>query len=202
MKKSLVLISSLLVVIGVFTSSSWAHGGGHGHHGKRGHHGHAQIFSAKLTPPTAPTAAVARYHRGGSTGSTGATEATGPVGKVLYAQNKTKYAVGVRVYKLSPATKYDVAIYATATDAVLNPPTIGSITTDANGNGKAGTRGLLGTDFAGLDKKTAYYVKVTDAAGATVLRGDLTRKGHKGHKGKCDLKKETGTESFRGKHRH
>jgi hypothetical protein len=212
MKKILILVGSLLVVAGVFTSSSIAHGGNHGQGGHRGHHSarHAQIFSATLTPPTAAVSS-ARHAKG-------ATGATGPVGKVLYAQNSKKYALGVRLYRLTPATKYNVTIVKKAeptavtshhpwnpTDATgptatpVTLPTLAAITTDANGYGKGSSTGLRSS--AGLDKHAAYYVTVTNEAGDVVLIGDLLTKGHKHHKGNCNLKKETGT-STRAKHHH
>jgi hypothetical protein len=185
MKKSLVVISSVLVIAGVFTSSSFAHDGEHGN--GFGHHGthHASIWAANLTPPTA---AVAHY----KVGLPGPSGATGAVGTALYAQNQTKYAVGVRVFKLSASTKYDVAIYKDG--AALIPPAIPSITTDANGSGKTSLTGLR-TEF-GLDKTVSYTVQVKDPTGAVVLSGALTPIGHKSHRGGCGNKHGlNGTES-------
>jgi hypothetical protein len=226
MKKTITVISSLVVVVGVFTSQSFAHGGNQGF---RGHHGHgakhAQIYFAKLTPPgaTGATGAVAsRYsHHGyGSTGETGATGGTtGPVGKVLYAQNKKRYAYGVRLYKLGASTEYHVTIVknegATATtshyghwgptDATgptstsTTPPPIDAITTDANGYGKGKGTGLRSA--YGLDPAASYFVTVTNPAGDVVLQGDLTTKRHKSHKGGCNLQQETGT-ATRHSHHH
>jgi hypothetical protein len=226
MKKTLIVISSLVVAVGASTSSSFAHGGGHGH---RGHHSsnRAQVFSAKLTPPTGATAAVAfhSHHPKGSTGETGATGTTGPAGKVLFAQNKNRYAFGVRVYKLSANTKYDVKIVLKSGPTAVTshfggrhegpsgpsgstvptgglsttPPPVDSITTDANGNGRAKGNGLR--SLYGLEKHSTYYVTVTNAAGEVVLQGDLVTKSHKRHKGNCNLNKEAGN-SFRAKHHH
>jgi hypothetical protein len=187
MKKTLIVLSSLAVVIGVFAGPSFAHGGGkhEGFHGWHGHHSsrHGKIWTAKLTPPTAPTANVAHHGGRGSTGSTGATESTGPVGKVIYAQNKTKYAAGVKVKGLSPSTKYDVTIYNGTT--ALDPPKFDSITTDANGYGLTVTKGLRDATFAGLDKKVTYTVKVTTEGGDVVLVGDLSKKWGK-YRGICE----------------
>jgi hypothetical protein len=179
MKKTLIAISSLLVVLGVFTSSSLAHDGAGGDwHGKQ-HASHAKLWVAKLTAPTADVSTTARASHFGGSENAGA---TAPVGTALYAQNSDKWAIGVRVKNLSATTKYDVAIYKD--NSALNPPAIPAFTTDANGFGATGAIGER-SDF-GLEKSVTYTVKVTNEAGDTVLSGPLERIRLKRHRGGCD----------------
>lgn len=186
MKKTLTLISAMLVVAGVMATTSLAHDSN-----KKGNHGssRAQIFRATLAPvvevvPTATTAGAT-----GETGPTGATP-TGPHGKAQWVQNKKRYNGYVKVRNLTPATTYTAAIYLNAdgqgcsstTNTALVPPVIKPIVTDAAGNGRANTHGKLST-FA-LDKTKSYYVRVNDAAGTAVLCGELKLKAKKPKKAK------------------
>ena len=181
MKKTLTLISAMLVVAGVMATTSLAHDSN-----KKGNHGssRAQIFRATLAPvvPVVPTAAVA-----GVTGETGATS-TVPSGKAQWVQNKKRFNGYVKVRNLMPATTYTAAVYldadgqgcASATNTALTPAVIKPFTTDASGNGKRSAHGALST--FGLDKTKAYYVSVSDAAGAAVLCGELKLKAKKSKK--------------------
>jgi hypothetical protein len=181
MKKTLTLISAMLVVAGVMATQSVAHDST-----SKGNHGasRAQIFRAKLAPvvPVVPTVATA-----GATGETGATGGTGtttsvPSGRAQWVQNKKRYNGYVKVRSLAPATAYTAGIYLNAdgqgcgstTNALLNPPVLKTITTNASGNGSTHAHGKLSA-FA-LDKTTAYYVRVNDATGSAVLCGDLVLK--------------------------
>ena len=174
MKKTLTLISAMLVVAGVMATTSLAHDSN-----KKGNHGSsAQIFRAALAPvvPIVPTAAVA-----GVTGETGATS-TVPSGKAQWVQNKKRFNGYVKVRNLTPATTYTAAVFldadgqgcASTTNTALLPAVIKPFTTDANGNGKRNAHGALST-FK-LDSTKSYYVSVSDAAGAVVLCGELKAK--------------------------
>lgn len=137
MKKALIVISSMLVVAGVFSSQSFAHGGHHrfGHHGGK----HGNVWVATLTPPGATgetgqtgaaassfakkahhkklrragKARISHYWKGawnGATAPAGASQ-TGPGGKAIYTQTRGKYFVAVKVKNLTPSTAYSVALY-------------------------------------------------------------------------------------------
>lgn len=188
MKKTLILISSLLVVAGVFSAQAFANGAKHGD-SNRGHHGkksHINVWSAKLTPPgaTGPTAAVAHYGKHNAT-------PTGPIGRATFAQNKKRYLLAVKVRGLTASTNYSVALYKdedgkgslSTANPIQDPPTIKPIVTDANGLGKTWTDGPR-SDFS-LDKDVKYYVAVKNSAGETVLAGTLKTKWHGRHRG-CD----------------
>jgi hypothetical protein len=226
MKKALIVFSSLVVIVGVFSSQSLAHGAKHGFGAWGGHHHSskkANVWSAKLTPPTAAvTRTKSRHGHGyGTTGATGATPATGPAGKVLYAQSHKKYLLAAKLSNLAPATKYDVTITKTSVDptgstgatiahhphdpgatpptgATSTPPTIGPITTDANGKGNAIAKGLRSA--AGLDKRATYSVEVKDPSGTVVLAGALTRNGFRHHRGNCGGDKNPFGSDSRSKH--
>ena len=202
MKKTLTLISAMLVVAGVMATTSLAHDSN-----KKGNHGssRAQIFRATLAPvvPVVPTAAVA-----GATGATGATGGTGatstvPSGKAQWVQNKKRFNGYVKVRNLMPATTYTAAIYmnadgqgcASTTNTALTPAVIKSFTTDAAGNGKRNAHGALST-FK-LDSTKSYYVSVSDAAGAVVLCGELKAK--KSKKAKHNHGKGGGKSQGKGK---
>lgn len=189
MKKTLTLISAMLVVVGVMATTSLAHDSN-----KKGNHGssRAQIFRATLAPvvEVVPTATAA-----GATGETGATGGTGatstvPSGKAQWVQNKKRFNGYVKVRNLTPATTYTAAIYlnadgqgcASTTNAALLPAVIKSFTTDAAGNGKRNAHGALST-FK-LDSTKSYYVSVSDAAGTAVLCGELKYKAKKSKKAK------------------
>ena len=183
MKKTLTLISAMLVVAGAMATTSLAHDSN-----KKGNHGssRAQIFRATLAPvvPVVPTATIA-----GATGETGATS-TVPSGKAQWVQNKKRFNGYVKVRNLTPATTYTAAIYlnadgqgcASTTNTALTPAVIKSFTTDAAGNGKRNAHGALST--FGLDKTKTYYVSVSDAAGTAVLCGELKYKAKKSKKAK------------------
>lgn len=223
-KAMLPVIASIVVVAGVLAGPAFAHGG---HHGKQGHqrwgkqafgyqYGHrwhrgGKVWLADLTPggatgETGATANVA-HHSGTRSEATGPTgDSTTPAGKFIYAQRGWKYLWGLKVKNLTPSTAYSVAIYtnadgkgcASTTNAALTPSA--PFTTNADGwalTGGIGTR----KEFGGLSKKTAYYVKVTDASGAAVICGTLDRKTHRAH-GKCDGTNPMSSESRRGKHHH
>jgi hypothetical protein len=183
MKKTLTLISAMLVVAGVMATQSLAHDSNKGNHGSS----RAQIFRATLAPvpPIVPTAAVA-----GSTGETGATGSTttGPSGRAQWVQNKKRFNGYVKVRNLTPATVYTAGIYAntdgqgcaSTTNTVVGPPAIKSITTNATGNGSTHAHGKLSA-FK-LDTTKTYYVRVNDATGAAVLCGELKLKTKKAKK--------------------
>jgi hypothetical protein len=127
------------------------------------------------------------------------------VGKASFAQSKTRYLLAVKVKNLTPATNYTVALYKnedgkgslSTANPIQDPPTIKPITTDAEGDGKTWTDGFR-TEF-GFDTDTKYYVTVKNAAGDTVLAGDLERKSHRWHKG-CDGEGVSGSKARDKRH--
>lgn len=226
MKRALIIVSSLLVVVGVFSSQSLANGAKHSYGAWGGHHHSskkANVWSAKLTPPgaTSATSGKVRHRHGHGYGATGA---TGPAGKVIYAQNHKKYLVAVKLKGLSPSTEYTATITKTSTDptgptgeariahynhgestpptgATSTPPTVDPITTDANGNASVVFKGLR--SVAGLDKRAKYLVEIKDPSGTVVLAGDLTRNGFRHHRGKCNGDRSPfAGESRSGGHHH
>jgi hypothetical protein len=188
MKKTLTLISAMLLVAGVMATQS----GAHDSH-QKGNHGssRAQIFRATLAPVgPVPAPTIATY---GATGETGATGGSGtttsvPSGRAQWVQNKKRYNGYVKVRGLAPATTYTAAIYlnadgqgcASSTNTALTLPLLKPITTNASGNGTTHTHGK--TSAVKLDKTKAYYVRVNDATGAAVLCGDLKLKQKKAKK--------------------
>ena len=201
MKKTLTLISAMLVVAGVMATTSLAHDSN-----KKGNHGssRAQIFRATLAPvvPVVPTAAVA-----GATGETGATS-TVPSGKAQWVQNKKRFNGYVKVRNLMPATTYTAAIYlnadgegcASATNTALLPAVIKPFTTDSTGKGDTHAHGKLSS--VKLDGAESYYVRVNDAADAGVLCGDLklkTKKPKKAKKGHGKSDESHGKSKSKGK---
>ena len=209
MKKTLTLISAMLVVAGVMATTSLAHDSN-----TKGNHGssRAQIFRATLAPVApVPTPTVASSGATGETGATGATGGTGPTtsvpsGRVQWVQNKKRYNGYVKVRGLTPATTYTAAIYlnadglgcASTTNAALNPPAIKPFTTDANGKASRSIKGGKAVPFK-LDKTKSYYVRVNDATGAAVLCGDLKYKAKKSKKAKHNHGKSD--DKSHGKHK-
>lgn len=226
-KATLPVIASIVVLAAVLAGPAFAHGG---HHGKRhgdqrmgkqafgyqyGHRWHrgGKVWLADLTPggATGETGATANiaHHSGTRSETTGPTgdQTTGPAGKFIYAQRGWRYLWGLKVRGLAASTAYSVAIYtntdgqgcASTTNTALTPSA--PFTTNADGwalTGGIGTR----KEFGGLSKKTAYYVKVTDANGAAVICGTLDRKTHRAH-GRCDGTSPMSSESRHGgKHKH
>jgi hypothetical protein len=204
MKKTLTLISAMLVVAGVMATTSLAHDSN-----KKGNHGssRAQIFRATLAPvvPATPTATTA-----GATGATGATGGTGststvPSGKAQWVQNKKRYNGYVKVRNLTPATTYTAAIYlnadgqgcASSSNTALNPPVIKSFTTNSTGKGGTHAHGKLNS--VKLDSAKTYYVRVNDAAGNAVLCGDLKLKTKKPKKAKKNHGKSDNKSQGKGK---
>ncbi|MGH2958875.1 MAG: hypothetical protein ACRDKE_04675, partial [Solirubrobacterales bacterium] len=116
MKKTLTLISAMLVVAGVMATTSLAHNSN-----TKGNHGssRAQIFRATLAPVVPVVDPTPSVSAAGATGETGATGATGgttavPSGKVQWVQNKKRYNGYVKVRNLTPSTTYTAAIYLNA----------------------------------------------------------------------------------------
>jgi hypothetical protein len=186
MKKTLTLISAMLLVAGVMATQSGAHDSNKGTHGSS----RAQIFRATLAPVAVvnPTAATA-----GATGVTGPTGSTPPTtsvpsGRAQWVQNKKRYNGYVKVRGLKPATAYTAGIYlnadglgcASTTNTVLDPPALKTITTNSKGNGSTHKHGK--TVAFKLDKTKSYYVRVNDATGAAVLCGELKLKQKKAKK--------------------
>ncbi|MBJ7354375.1 MAG: hypothetical protein JHC98_06080 [Thermoleophilaceae bacterium] len=194
MKKTLTLISAMLVVAGVMATQSLAQDNNKGNHGSS----RAQIFRATLAPVVSvqPTATVAgSTDATGATGETGSTSAT-PSGRAQWVQNKKRFNGYVKVRNLTPATVYTAGIYenadelgcASATNTLVGPPSIKSITTDAAGKGSTHAHGRLSA-FK-LDATKSYYVRVNDATGAAVLCGDLKLKTKKAKKNKSHGKSD------------
>jgi hypothetical protein len=197
MKKTLTLISAMLVVAGVMATQSLAHD-------NKGNHGssRAQIFRATLAPVAVVNPTLATAGSTGETGGTGATGGTGgtgsttatPSGRAQWVQNKRRFNGYVKVRHLTPATSYTAGIYlnadgqgcASTSNTLVGPPSIKPITTDASGNGGTHAHGKLSA-FA-LDKTKAYYVRVNNAAGAPVLCGDLVLKVKKAKHHSADKK--------------
>ncbi|MGH2959949.1 MAG: hypothetical protein ACRDKE_10105, partial [Solirubrobacterales bacterium] len=194
------VLSSLLLVAGVFSAQTFAHGSQHGTDGQRSAAKKIKIWNAKLTAPTEPVANVAHFGKGEQA------QPTAPVGRATFAQNKNRYLLVVKVKNLTPATDYTVALYKnedgkgslSTANPIQDPPTIKAITTDENGFGKTWTDGPR-SDF-GFDTDTKYYLTVKNAAGDTVLAGDFDRKHHRWHRG-CDGHGVSGSGS-RSKHHH
>lgn len=230
MRKSLTAIASIAVIAGVFSAQAVGNGGGRGDNNSGfgwGHHKKsAQVWRADLRVPgaTGPTAGVA-HHGGkyGATGPTGADNATAK-GQFVFAQNRTKYVWGLKLKRLTPSTDYKVGIYGpagasgstgattgttahkkrgkkgkrSATDASTLVGATIAVKTDDQGRAWAGDKGLR--SVFGLDKKSAYVVKVTDADGTVVLQGDLLRKTHRAHRG-CSGYSDAGSQSRKRHHR-
>jgi hypothetical protein len=208
MKKTLTLISAMLVVAGVMATTSLAHDSNN-----KGNHGssRAQIFRATLAPVApVPTPTIASSGATGETGATGATGGTGsttsvPSGRVQWVQNKKRYNGYVKVRGLAPATTYTAAIYlnadgqgcASATNTALNPPAIKSLTTNSTGKASRSVHGKLSA-FK-LDKTKSYYVRVNDATGAAVLCGELKLKAKKSKKAKKNHGKSDDKSHGKGK---
>lgn len=201
MKKTLTLISAMLVVAGVMATTSLAHDSN-----KKGNHGssRAQIFRATLAPVVEVVPTVTTAGATGETGPTGATP-TGPHGKAQWVQNKKRFNGYVKVRNLTPATTYTAAIYlnadeqgcASTTNTALLPAVIKPFTTDAAGNGKRNAHGALST-FK-LDSTKSYYVSVSDAAGTAVLCGELKYKAKKSKKAKSNKGKSDNKSQGKGK---
>ncbi|MGH2906768.1 MAG: hypothetical protein ACRDKI_08355 [Solirubrobacterales bacterium] len=184
MKKTLMTLGAVLAAFGLLTGSAVAHGGHHGQHGK----GRAQIWRAQLvpTPVAAPSAAA---KASGATGETGETGATGPAGKAQFVQNKRRYNFMAHVRGVTPGAVYTVAIYqdtdgqgcSSTSNTPLSPPVIDPVTATPSGHLHVFAKGKT-SEFS-LDKAKSYYVKVTDAGGASVVCGALVRKtrGHGCH---------------------
>jgi hypothetical protein len=194
MKKTLTLISAMLVVAGVMASQSLAHD-------SKGNHGssRAQIFRATLAPVVNVDPSITASGSTGETGATGSTGTTGstgpatsvPSGRAQWVQNKKRYNGYVKVRGLTPATTYTAGIYLNAdgqgcasssNTAATGTPGLKTITTDANGKGSTHAHGKRSA-FA-LDTTKTYYVRVNDATGAAVLCGDLVYKTKKPKKAK------------------
>src|SRR5689334_15563967 len=136
MKKTLMILSAVLVVIGVSAANSVAHNGNHGS-------SRAQIYRAQRLPVSStPGPSLAVTVGTGATGATGSTAspgATGPVGRAQLVQNETRYNFGAHVTGLTAGGVYPVAIYldvdgqgcASTSNTPLSPPAIPSMTADA-----------------------------------------------------------------------